>query len=309
MEETFNKPKELVDFKFDEISGGNRAKTFDISRGKENYIFQCYYDASRHEAKKKFDVTQRIKKLYPNCRINNVYRYKDDEKYSYIIAEKIQGEPLSNLHKRNESIEINSFKDIAITFSQIHSTPAIGGFSYFRGDNSTSGIFLGKYFNTFSEYIQSEIDWLNEGLNDKLATNDINSVLNKQNELIEYLSRNNRSKPTLTWRDLNAENIMVADNRFASIIDAGGTANIIPEYDIAFLKTNVCNNSNEYNVLLSEYKKLNPIVDVALIDKLTILTEIEAMCVKTIRNINIKTPFDPNFKTIYEKLNKLKVNN
>ena len=109
--------------------------------------------------------------------------------------------------------------------------------------------------------------------------------------------------PQLIWYDLNPENILVDENNELScIVDPGGAKYCIKELDLAFVKMEVCKNEEEFQSLLTEYKKLDKTVDEELIEVMGILVELDDIMLRIQEKIHIPTPYCSNFKELINKI-------
>ena len=89
----------------------------------------------------------------------------------------------------------------------------------------------------------------------------------------------------------------------SAIIDAGGAKYGVKEWDLAFLKMEVCLNSEEFNSILNEYKKYDQSINIELIEYLTVFVELDDMIIRILDHEKLPIPYDTNFKEIIEKIN------
>ena len=163
-------------------------------------------------------------------------------------------------------------------------------------------------YTCFSDYLISELHRFEDAVKNNIEKNDLEIMLNAANEVIEKVKEiDSTLVPELIWFDLNQNNILVKEENkkyeLSGIIDVGGARYGVKEWDLAFLKMEVCLNENEFNSLLKEYQKINKNINIELIGLLTIFIELDDMIIRVLDHENIPIPYDSNFRDIVEKYN------
>lgn len=73
----------------------------------------------------------------------------------------------------------------------------------------------------------------------------------------------------------------------------------MPEWDIAFIKQQLCRSSEEFQDFLNKYKEINPeiSIDLELVKALSVMVELDVMSIELTNNAIISPiPYDTNFK-------------
>lgn len=97
---------------------------------------------------------------------------------------------------------------------------------------------------------------------------------------------------------------MVNDkNIITGFLDAGGARFAAREWDLAFIKMDLCNNKEEFEFFKKEYLKHNQINE-ELLESLTTVVEIDDIAFQLQTNIKLPITFESNFKDIIEEIQK-----
>lgn len=114
----------------------------------------------------------------------------------------------------------------------------------------------------------------------------------------------NDIKPVISWYDINPNNILVSDtNIITGFLDAGGARFAAREWDLAFIKMDLCNNEEEFKFFKKEYLKDNQINE-ELLECLNTVVEIDDIAFQLETNIKLPIAFESNFKDIIERIQK-----
>ena len=162
---------------------------------------------------------------------------------------------------------------MAFVLGQIHNISDIDKFGWIN-DNYVNTQ------NSLVDYIKNEFNRLSknfEELDEKVKQN----IFKKVKKAIEIIERKSGyiSKPVLCWYDINPGNILISqENRvynLSALIDPGGARYGVPEWDIAFMKMQVCRNKEEFDDFFDKYIKLNPQIhiDMELVNALSIIVD------------------------------------
>ena len=137
--------------------------------------------------------------------------------------------------------------------------------------------------------------------------------MRKVNNAIEIISEKsaNFKKSCLCWYDINPGNILITKQeksyKLNALIDPGGARWGVPEWDIVFIKMQLCNTQEEFEYFLEKYKNENSQIkiDIELVNALAIIVEFDVMEIEFSKNIIISPiPFDTNFKREFEAIHK-----
>lgn len=285
LKEAFETPFEIVE----KIKTGLRCKTYIVKVNDKEYIFQIYLDNTIYQAKKKYDVL----KLFDLNEIPKAYKYYEGDKFAYLITEFKEGKNLSEI-RENDSFNLkNISREIAYVLYKIHSVKN-NVFGWITNNTIFENDKLINYIN--SEYKRLSI---NLNLLDKQLKNDI---LNKVEKAIKIIDKKSDSikESCLCWYDINPDNILIEkkDKYFLSaIIDPGGARYGIPEWDLAFIKMELCKNEDEFNSVLKEYFEYSKYkVDTELLKALSVIVELDDMVIRIVDKVVLPIPYDSNFE-------------
>ena len=292
----------MDDYKKEELSGGLRCKTLLLSDNNNKLIYQEYNDGTKYQAQKKYNITNLIKNQNKKVLIPNAYEFGEDNDKTWLLTEYKDGKTLNDLRKENFSLKSVS-RDIAKTLYQIHSVE-INSNDY--GWITDKGVI--KY-DSFSEYLENELIRFSTSVKQYINKTDYNYMINQAQYAISKIKLyENKMHPQLIWFDLNPNNILIrkSDDKYqlSSIIDAGGAKYGIKEWDLAFIKMEVCLNKDEFDSILNEYRSFDKTVDEQLIEYLTIFVELDDMIIRILDGEELPIPYDTNFKNIIDRLSK-----
>lgn len=281
-----------------EIQSGLRCKTFLIESNNTKYIFQIYLDNTIYQAKKKYNILN----LFNNELIPKAIKVKVNKNYAYLITEYKEGKSLTYYFNRNISIKEISIK-LAKVLTEVHSVK-----NNTFGWITDTGIIKNA---NFIDYIKSEYERLNKNLGSiKLEIR--KKILNKVNAALEIIQKRSMhiSEACLCWYDINPDNLLInRENeklRLNGLIDPGGARYGIREWDLAFVKMELCKNKNEFEEFIMYYKSINKdyYIDEELINALSVIVELDDISIRIIDNIIIDIPYDTKFKREIEFIHK-----
>lgn len=275
-----------------EIKGGLTCQTYLIKVKNQKYIFQLYIGDSIYQARKKYNIL----KKFNNRFIPKAIKMKENKEYAYLIMEYKEGKNLYYYRKMLPEFSFNDIsKELANVLGRIHNISNGDKFGWIGEDE--------KYKDTFIDYINSEYDRLS--INFEYVDLEIReSILNKVKKaikIIEYKDKN-IDKSCLCWYDMNPSNILIEKKddiyMLRALVDPGGARYGIPEWDIAFVKTQLCINKEEFEHFLVDYQKINSkIIDIELINALSVIVELDVMSIEIENDIIISpVPYDTSFE-------------
>lgn len=90
-------------------------------------------------------------------------------------------------------------------------------------------------------------------------------------------------------------------SEITGFLDPGGARFSPKEWDLAFIKMDLCKNKKEFDYFLKEYEKNNK-VDNDLLNALSIIVEIDDIAFQLETNTKLPIAFDTNFKKIISKI-------
>ena len=287
-----------------EIASGFRCKTYIVKEKGTEILYQEYTDGAYYQARKKYNVTKRIIQSYKKF-IPNVYKYVNYDDKSVLYSELKGGMNLQDIRRNHIELPISSIAvDLVETLYNIHS---IKDSKYFGWITDEGCIGTEK---DFCNYVISEFNRFEQCFRDYFSKGQMAEIIDRENELIDFLSsKTGGLEPQLIWYDINPSNILIKDGRLSSLVDPGGAKYAIKELDLAFLKMEVCRSDEEFEQLYLEYKKLDNSVDRELIEKMSILVELDDIYIRLQDRIFLPIPYCSNFKNIIEGIhNSLKSN-
>ena len=256
-----------------EITSGLRCKTYVIEEDGKDIIYQEYKDNAYYQAKKKYEILNKIANIGGSEYIPKCYKYFNLEDKSVLYTEYRSGHSLHEIRKNRLNFKFDKIAEqLSKVLYKIHSIK----------DNECFG-------------------WITDcGCIEK---KDLEFIESKEEVVLNFLKKKNNLKPQLIWYDLNPENILINEkNELACIVDPGGAKYGIKEIDLAFLRMEVCENEYEYQSLLTEYKKLDKTVDEGLIEVMGILVELDDIMLRIQDGIDIPIPYCSNFKDLITRI-------
>jgi len=285
-----------------ELYGGMRCKTVHLS-GKEDLIYQEYIENAKYQAKKKFDITNLIHSNVKTDLISKALTFEVEDDKSWLVTEYKTGKMLSVIRKEDSNFSLNVIaKDLAKCLFEIHNIKVESKYGWIT-DNE---VFENE---KFTDYLKSELRRFKECVENSIDKKHLNIMLEKGNECIEMLSEFETSfKPQLIWFDLNPNNILINKENgkysLSAVLDPGGARYGIKEWDLAFLRMEVCKNEEEFQAIFKEYQKLDNTISEEVIKKLCIFIELDDMIIRVLDEISLPAPYDTQFKEIIEYIEK-----
>lgn len=154
--------------------------------------------------------------------------------------------------------------------------------------------------DSFASYIESEIkrniNRIQQVVGEKNIIEDIKSKADKAQAIIRDI---NNIKPVICWYDINPNNILINQkSNIVGFLDPGGARFSPKEWDLAFIKMDLCKNKEEYEYFIKEYEKESKI-NYELLKALSIIVEIDDMAFQLETNTILPIAFDTNFKEIF----------
>ena len=295
IENAFKEKTEILE----EIKCTMKCETYLIKVKNKKYIFQIYIGDAIYQAKKKYNILKQFNNKY----IPKAIKVEENKEYAYLIMEYIEGKDLYYYRKTDSKFSLNYISsELANTLVQIHSISNRAKFGWIEDDT--------KYNSTFIDYMNVEYNRLS--INLKNIDLDIKtSILNKAKKAIKVISYKNISESCLCWYDMNPSNILVSkkENSYnlEALIDPGGARYGIPEWDIAFVKMQLCRNKEEFENFLINYQKVNTNrkIDMELVNALSVIVELDVICIELANNVIIlPIPYNTNYKNEIEVIHK-----
>lgn len=283
-------------YQISEIQSGYRCKTYLLNDNVTKYIYQVYLGDIKYQAKKKKYVTELITKNLCVEEIPKVIEYGENEKFAYLVSEYKCGIEVDEVKKEDINFK-NLYTSLAKILFNIHSINIGEEFGWI-GENGLEKKKL------FYEYIEKEIKRNIQRIKKIIMYDDIilNEITQKATDAISELKKISPVVPVISWYDINANNILIDENSsITGFLDAGGARFAAKEWDIAFIKMDLCNNKKEFNLFLDNYKgKINN----KLLNILTVIVEIDDIAFQLETKIKLPIAFESNFKNIITKLQK-----
>lgn len=280
-----------------EITSGLRCKTYVIEEDGKNIIYQEYKDNAYYQAKKKYEILNKIANIGGSEYIPKCYKYFNLEDKSVLYTEYRSGHSLHEIRKNRLNFKFDKIAEqLSKVLYKIHSIKDNECFGWI----TDCGCIEKK---NLEEYVKSEFERFQGTFKEKLSYKDLEFIESKEEVVLNFLKKKNNLKPQLIWYDLNPENILINEkNELACIVDPGGAKYGIKEIDLAFLRMEVCENEYEYQSLLTEYKKLDKTVDEGLIEVMGILVELDDIMLRIQDGIDIPIPYCSNFKDLITRI-------
>ena len=299
IENAFNEKFEILK----EIKFGLTCQTYLVNVKNNKYIFQIYTDKRLYQAKKKYNILNKIDSKF----IPKAIKVEENEEYSYLITEYFEGKSLHYYRRTNLEFSLkNISNDLASVLGQIHNISDIDKFGWIN-DNYVNTQ------NSLVDYIKYEYNRLSINF-EKLDEEIKHSILKKVKKAIEIIERKSEyiAKPVLCWYDTNPGNILINQKNgvynLSALIDPGGARYGVPEWDIAFMKMQVCRSKDEFDDFFDKYIKLNSQIhiDIELVNALSIIVEFDVMSIELAEDaLILPIPYDTNFRDEIEFIHEM----
>lgn len=275
-----------------EMQTGLRCKTFLLEKNNIKYIFQIYEENTKYQAKKKYDILE----LFNDEKIPKAYFWGLIDKYSYLVTEYKEGEELTKI-LANPNFSLNEILySLAKVLVNVHYVK-----NNFYGWITDIGI---VEYDSFYEYIMSECNRLSKCL-DGLDKNIRDSVLEKVRQSMNVIYSKKIEGSNLCWYDLNPDNILIKKSDISAIIDPGGARYGVKEWDLAFIKMEICRTEEEFKTFLTGYlQSSKQPVDEELISALTVMVEFDDIAIRINDKIRLPIPYVTNFRDEIEIIEK-----
>ena len=283
-----------------ELSGGMRCKTYLLEKGNDKYIYQEYYEGTMYQAKKKYDILNMIQNNNDCNYFANAYSYGIEKEKTWLITEYKEGKTLKEL-RNNKNFQLDSVThELTKALNIVHSIPVKHKYGWIT-DNT---VFENE---KFSLYLENELKRFSEAVKGNISKENYDYMVKVAKEKLEVIKKyDSRLNPQLIWFDLNDNNILInKDNdtyNLSAIIDAGGAKIGIKEWDLAFIKMEICKNEKEYKKIFDSYKKIDPTLNEELIDCLSVFVELDDMIIRILDKVDLPIPYCSVFKKIIEKI-------
>ena len=279
------------------IFNGIRCNTYIIEEDGKDIIYQEYKGESYYQAKKKYDILNKISKYENTEYIPKCYKYIELKDKAVLYTEYKNAKSLKEIRKLKTNFSISNIaKELCETLYKVHSIKDSDYFGWITDDGCTNGN------QSFIKYLEGQFNRFKGVFKKYLSKEEMELIKEKEQNIINYTIDKNL-KPQLIWYDLNPENILInEDNKLSCIVDPGGTQYSIKELDLAFIKMEVCRNEEEFKSVVSEYKKLDNTLDENLIDMMAILVELDDIMLRLQEGIYIPIPYCSNFRKLIIKI-------
>ncbi len=279
------------------IFNGIRCNTYIIEEDGKDVIYQEYKGGSYYQAKKKYDILNKISKYANTEYIPKCYKYIELKDKAVLYTEYKNAKSLKEIRKLKTNFSISNIaKELCETLYKVHSIKDSDYFGWITDDGCTNGN------QSFIKYLEGQFNRFEGVFKKYLSKEEIELIKEKEQNIINYTIDKNL-KPQLIWYDLNPENILInEENKLSCIVDPGGAQYAIKELDLAFIKMEVCRNEEEFKSVVSEYKKLDNTLDENLIDMMAILVELDDIMLRLQEGIYIPIPYCSNFRKLIVKI-------
>lgn len=273
----------------EEIKCGLKCESFLVNCNNKRYVFQIYLDEAIYQANKKYGIFSKI----DNSFIPKAVKVGEDKDFSYLITEYVEGNNLYHyMNSDNNFLLKDISKELATTLGNIHNMYTGNKFGWIDDKEINES-------STFADYIKSECDRLRKNID-----LDVQEKINRKvEEAIRIIENKNINKSCLCWYDMNPGNILISEEdggyKLKGLIDPGGARYGVPEWDIAFIKQQLCRSIEEFQDFLNKYKEVNPeiSIDMELVKALSVVVELDVISIELTNNVIISPiPYDTNFK-------------
>lgn len=284
------------EYKKVEIQSGYRCKTFLLTNQRNKLIYQVYIGYTEYQARKKEYITNLIKSSTNISQIPEILDCGRNEKFAYLVSEYKDGIEMEKINK-NIFNYMTFYKDLSNILVNIHSVDIGDSFGWV----SENGVEKRK---SFADYIKQEI---------KRNINRIKLVIGEKKEILAYIESKandallmieqiNPLKPVICWYDINSNNILINSNsEITGFLDPGGARFSPKEWDLAFIKMDLCKNKKEFQYFINEYERTKKINN-DLLKALSVIVEIDDIAFQLESNTKLPIAFESNFNEIITKI-------
>lgn len=291
IQEKYNK------FHIKEIQSGYRCKTFLLSKENEKIIYQIYLDSNKYQAKKKKYVTELIKDNIEINEIPNIIDFGEKNEFSFLVTEFKDGKEL----KINDNFNYKVFyNNLAQILSKIHSIKLKENlFGWIDGTK-----IIGK--KHFYEYIIDDVKRNIQRIeNSNIIDNKLIENINDKYQIaLNFIKEYINLTPVINWYDINENNILVKESgEIIGFLDPGGARFGVKEWDLAFVKMELCKNNDEYEFFKNSYKSVNN-MDENLLNMLSIIVEIDDIAFQVESKVKLPIPYCTNFEDVLREIHK-----
>ena len=285
-------------FNSKEIQSGYRSKTFLLSNNDIKYIYQTYRGNTKYQARKKEHITNLIKESIDIDEIPSIIECDENEEFSYLVSEYKEGKELEELIKDEKYDYKRFYNSLAIILEKIHSIEIGNKFGWI-GKN---GLVEKQFFHQYIEdEVQRNIERIEKYDKEKLL---LESITKKANTSLEKLKSFKNIRPVISWYDINSNNILVNEqSKITGFLDPGGARFAPKEWDLAFIKMDLCRSKEEYKYFKNAYLQQN-ILDEELLEILTIIVEIDDIAFQLETGVKLPIAFETNFRKELEYIHK-----
>lgn len=287
----------VIGIESQKVTGGLRCSTYILNNGNKKAIIQIYLENTKYQARKKSDISEWLNK---DCKyIPKIFAFDENDDGAYLITEYKDGRTLKEIREIDKDFSLEYIADeIAETLNAIHSIKNENGYGWIENNKVIEYI-------KFEDYVKSEIERLSNTYN-RLDKSVIFKINKKSEEALEIIRKETKSSPVLCWYDINPENILITkqDNKYklSGFLDPGGARYGIPEWDLAFLKLELCKNEKEYNKILEKYQEKGNLINEKLVDALSVFVEIDDIAIQIKDKMIFDIPYSSNFKNELKQL-------
>jgi Ser/Thr protein kinase RdoA (MazF antagonist) len=157
----------------------------------------------------------------------------------------------------------------------------------------------------FFQYIEEDIDRNIERIKKHIEDEKVlKSFIKKANISLEKLKNISNIKPVICWYDINPNNILVNEkSSITGFLDSGGARFAAKEWDLAFIKMDLCQNNTEYEFFKQIYSKQKAINE-KLLEILTVVVELDDVAFQLEAKVKLPIAFESNFKEEIEYIQK-----
>lgn len=293
--------KEKIEY-IEEMQKGLSCKTYLVKVKDKKYIIQIYVGDRIYQAKKKYNILN----LINSCFIQKTVKFEENEEYSYLVTEYIDGENLEYYRQYESNFSSDPILcELAIIIHQIHNIKNKNKFGWIDNNGLNAYSNLAKYIDSEYFRFKPRFDNLEVDIKEKFEkkANEARKIIKEKSDNI-FIS-------CLCWYDINPCNILISKKenvyRLNALIDPGSARYGTPELDIAFIKMQLCRSKEEYESFINEYEKTckNTKLDFELIDALSTIVELDVISIEIARNEIISNiPYDSKFKNEIEEIHK-----